>query len=229
MKSSIVLDIFKDRQLVIPIYLLKNYKEFKLDLTEFLLIMYLYNKGEKFLFNPNEICSVLSMDLTEVMNIIGSLTEKKLIKIDVLKNEKGYMEEVVLLDGFYEKVRMLIIDDTNKGNSNDIANSTIFEYIEKEFGRSLSSIEIEIIKAWLENNFSEEIIKEAVKEAVFNGVSNLKYIDKILYEWSKKGINTKEDVEANRKRKIAQLEKNKEIDSEIDLGIMDWDWFDDEE
>ena len=49
----------------------------------------------------------------------------------------------------------------------------------------LSPMEYEIIKAWLDNDMSEELIKEALKEATFNGVSNLRYIDKILYEWGK--------------------------------------------
>ena len=37
----------------------------------------------------------------------------------------------------------------------------------------------------------EETIKEALKEAVLNNVRNFKYIDKILYDWSKKGIKNR--------------------------------------
>ena len=74
---------------------------------------------------------------------------------------------------------------------------------------------------------SEELIKEALKEATFNGVSNLRYIDKILYEWEKAGIKTKEDVlKNNKKRKIKNEEDSKK---EIDLDIMEWDWFDEDE
>ena len=74
---------------------------------------------------------------------------------------------------------------------------------------------------------SEELIKEALKEATFNGVSNLRYIDKILYEWEKAGIKTKEDVlKNNKKRRIKSEEDSKK---EIDLDIMDWDWFDEDE
>ena len=76
---------------------------------------------------------------------------------------------------------MITIDEVN--NTSNSENSNIFEIIEKEFGRTLSPIEFEIIKAWLDNDMSEELIREAIKEATFNGVSNLRYIDKILYEW----------------------------------------------
>ena len=48
-------------------------------------------------------------------------------------------------------------------NSNDTDNNskTIFELIEREFGRVLSPMEYEIIKAWTENNISNELIEEA--------------------------------------------------------------------
>ena len=229
MKSSKIMDILKDGNLVLPIYLLKNYKELHLELNEFIFLMYLYNRGERFLFNPNEFGEQLNLDLTQVMNLVGILTDKGFIRIEVLKNEKGYMEEVIILDDFYNKLKLFIIDEANKNDSKEIDNSTIYEYIEKEFGRLLNSIEYEIIRAWLDNNFSEELIKEAVKEAVFNGVSNLKYIDKILYEWGKKGITTVKDVEDNRRKRNEQLAESKEVNGDIDLGIMDWDWFDEDE
>ena len=60
---------------------------------------------------------------------------------------------------------------------------------------------LKLLKLGYENNISEDLIKEAVKEAVLNGVSNLKYIDKILYEWGKTGIKTVRDVEDNRRKK----------------------------
>ena len=86
-------------------------------------------------------------------------------------------------------------------------------------------IEYEIIKAWLDSNISEELITEALKEATFNGVSNLRYIDKILYEWGKKGIKTKEDVEKNKQKRNSSRSKT----DDLDLDIMDWNWFEDEE
>ena len=112
----------------------------------------------------------------------------------------------------------------NDASNNSEINSSVFEMIESEFGRTLGPIEIEIIKAWLSNNMSEELIKQAVKEAVFNGVSNLRYIDKILYEWGKAGIKNVNDVEEMRKKRNSKNEQ----DDDIDMEIVDWNWFDDE-
>ena len=79
-------------------------------------------------------------------------------------------------------------------------------------------MEFEIINGWVDNGYSEELIKLALKEATYNGVSNLRYIDKIIYEWGKKGIKTKEDVENNRKQF-----KNNNNKKEL----FDYDWLND--
>lgn len=219
--------VFSEGNISIPIYFIKNYKKFNLGLDEFLFLMYLYNLGDNVLFNPGEFSDKLNVNLTEIMNYVGSLTDKGLIRVEVIKNDKGYMEEMIILDDFYNKLSLIIMDDVNESKS-DSSKSDVFEIIEKEFGRTLSPIEIEIIRTWLDNNFSEDLIKEALKEATFNGVSNLRYIDKILYEWAKSGINTVEAVEEKRKKRKAST-KSIDKDSDIDLDTIEWNWFDEDE
>lgn len=224
MSNSKIVDIFKDGNFVIPIYMLKNYKKLNLELEEFIFLMYLYNKGNNIIFDPTKFASEINLELEEVMNIVSNLTDKNYIKVEVIKNEKGLMEEVIKLDDFYSKLSLLVMENTN---NKDNSSSNIFDMIEKEFGRTLSPIEYEIIKAWLDNNISEELIKEAIKEATFNGVSNLRYIDKILYEWGKKGLKNKNDVLESKKHRNAKTETKN--NKNLDLEIMDWDWFEDEE
>ena len=226
-KSSNLIDVFKNGNIVIPIYFLKNYKKFQLEAEEFIMLMYFYNCGDNCTFNPERICNDLGYELSVVMEYIDSLTNKGFISVDVKKNEKGYMEDILTIDGFYNKLKLFVIEEINESSS-VATSSSIYDLIEEEFGRTLSSIEYEIIKAWLENNISEDLIKEADKEAVFNGVSNLKYIDKILYEWGKKGINTVKDVENNRMRRNAVRDRNLDK-NDIDMDIVEWNWFDDDE
>ena len=200
MKNTNILNLFREKNIVLPLLLLKNYKKFNLELNEFIFLIYLYNLGDKTVFNPNQFSNDLNIDLPEVMSLIGILTDKNLIKVEVLKNDKGLMEEVILLDDFYNKITYVLIEEYNQGDN-------------------------EIIKSWLENGYTEELVKEAVREAVFNGVSNLKYMDKILYEWEKAGIKTVNDVEERRKK----FQKNKEKENDVDIDIVDWDWFESEE
>ena len=110
------------------------------------------------------------------------------------------------------------VDESKKTN--------IYDDFEREFGRTLSPIEYELISGWLDNEFTEEIILCALKEAVFNGVSNLRYIDKILYEWGKAGIKNISDVEEMRKKRNQKIKKDQS--EEIDTDIFDWNWFDDD-
>lgn len=220
MKDHKLVDIMRQGHLVIPLYVFKNYKKLKISLEEFIFLMYLYNQGESFLFNPEKICDDLNIDLKKVMEYISILSEKHLLAVETVKNEKGLIEEVVKLEDFYNRFCLIMTEDIVK---KDHSNSNIFEVIEKEFGRTLSPMEYEIIKAWLDNNMSEELITEALKEATFNGVSNLRYIDKILYEWGKLGIKTKEDVVQNK------MKRRKEKEKEQPPEIFDYDWFDDDE
>lgn len=224
MKGSQFIDVFKTGNIVVPIYFLKQYKKFNLTMEEFIFLMYLYHLGDKSLFNPSKYQEDLNLESSKVMEYISVLTDKKLVQVEVVKNEKDLMEEVVLLDGFYRKLSLLMVEEGNQKSAT--YQSNIFETIEKEFGRTLSPIEYEIIKAWLDNDIDEDLIKEAIKEATFNGVSNLRYIDKILYEWGKLNIKTVKDVENHRKKRAQHREE--ETDSNIDLDIVDWDWFDDD-
>ncbi len=216
-----IIELYKCGNIVIPLYLLKNRDKFNIAFDEFIVLMYLYNKGDKSLFDPVRISEDLNISVKEVMKYISVLTEKKLIRVAVEKNEKNILEDRIDLSDFYSKSSLIMVNSINEKKDNE--NSSIYEFIEKEFGRTISPIESEIIKSWLENGNSEEIVKEAVKEATFNGVSNLRYIDKILYEWEKKNIKTKEDVEKNKEN---YRKKDKEAPQE---EMFDYNWFDDEE
>ena len=224
MKEEKLIDILKNGNIVIPLYLFKNYKKLTKDMNSFIFLMYLYNIGDKFLFDPSKFSGDLNISLEDVLSYIDKLTDQGLIRIEVLKNDKDIMEEVVNLEGFYNKVSLITIDNINE-KDNDIIKSSIFDVLESEFGRSLTPMEYEISKAWLNDGLSEELIKEAIKEAVFNHVINLKYIDKILYEWKKNNIKTLKDVEDNRKKRSSKKDEG----SNIDLDMVDWNWFDDED
>lgn len=221
MKSGKLTELLKKGNFVVPYYLFQLRDKFSMSLEEFIFLMYLINVNSKIIFDLEKISNDLNIKLEEIMIMVDSLSEKKYLSVDVIKNDNGIMEEYINLDLFFDKVTMLLVDEINQVD--DSVKVNVFEKIEQEFGRTITSIEYEIIKSWLENGVSEELILEALKEAVFNGVSNLRYIDKILYEWTKKGFKTKEDVEKH------QLKYREEKKKENKLELFDYDWFDDEE
>ena len=198
-----IIDILKNGGIVVPRLLLTNYKKLNITDKELIVLIYLIDNND---FNPEKISNDLKID--DFLNIVDSLVKKDVVKIETKVNNKIH-EEYVCLDELYNKLALLLIE-----NPSETKDTTIFDLFEKEFARSLSPMEYEIIGAWLDSGISEQLICEALKEATYNGVSNLRYIDKILSEWQKKGVKDKKDIE--KARKDFKKKEKKEIDD------VDW-------
>lgn len=206
-----VIEILKMKDINIPKMLFLNYKVLGINEKELIIIIYLINNND--LFNPKLIANELKWDFKDVLENINELSNKGIVKIE-MKTINKIQEEFINIDGLYDKLSYLLIDKKEESTN-------LFDIFEKEFGRTLSSIEYEIINGWKENNYSEEIIILSLKEAVYNGVFNLRYIDKILFDWNKKGIKTKEDVEKDK-----ESFKNKKIEKK---ELFDYDWLNENE
>ena len=82
-----------------------------------------------------------------------------------------------------------------------------------------------MINGWLISGTPEEIVLGALREAIYNGVSNFRYIDKIIYEWEKKGFKTMDDV--NKHIRSRREDKNKDkVITKKEQDILDYDWLD---
>lgn len=208
---SQIIELLKSINYQVSKELLFNYKKLNITDSEFIIIIYLINQSNN-IYNPKQIGNDLKLELNQVLELINSLCEKNVIKIE-MKKINNIRSEIINLDSLYEKIAFSLTEVDEKNDSN------LYSVFETEFGRTLSPMEFEIINSWVDNGYSEELIKLALKEATYNGVSNLRYIDKIIYEWGKKGIKTKEDVENNRKQFKNNNTKNKEL--------FDYDWLND--
>ena len=207
-----VIELLKNINYQVSKELLFNYKKMNITDSELIIIVYLINQSNN-IYNPKQIGNDLKLNLNNVLELINSLCEKNIIKIEMQKIN-NIRSEVINLDLLYEKLAFTLTEVEEKKESN------LYSVFETEFGRTLSPMEYEIINGWVDAGYSEELIKLALKEATYNGVSNLRYIDKIIYEWGKKGIKTREDVENNRKQfKNNNINKNKEL--------FDYDWLND--
>ena len=200
-----ILELLKNGHIIVPMALLQNYKKLKLTDKELIVLIYLLGTKE---FDPEKISEDLNIKLPDVLKLIDNLTNKDILKISVKSGK--VCEEYIDLDEMYNKLAMKIINDKK-----EVPKTTIYDKFEKEFGRTLSPMEYEIIGAWIDGNYSEEIIGLALKEAVYNGVSNLRYIDKILSEWRKKGIKSEKDVKAEREKRSKQKPKKE---------VFEYDW-----
>ena len=207
-----ILNLLKSKDVYLPKLLLLNYKKLKLNEAELIIIIFLINSSE---YNPKIISDAMDIKLPLLLEMIALLEEKGILKIK-LEKVNNIQVEVANLDGLYEKLALILM-----GEKTSEKESTIYDTFEQELGRTLSPIEYELVGEWLNNN-SEEILKLALKEATYNGVSNFRYIDRIIHEWNKKGIKTREDVLKNneefKRKKVAPKQE-----------LFDYDWLNESE
>ena len=209
--------MIRERDVTIPSLLFYNYRQLGITAEDVLLLTYLMSGDIS--FNPKKISNELNLDLSELMEQIEHLKSKNLVTIELKKIGDKRME-LINMDGFYDKLIGLIFDQKEEESTEE----TIYDIFECEFGRTLSPMEYEIINAWQESNYSKETIILALKEAVYNGVNNLRYIDRILSEWSKKGIKTQEDLDKDKENFI-----KKKNQTARNIENTDYDWLNDEE
>lgn len=213
MSNSILEGLIKEKDYTFKKLLFKLIKDFDLSLEELLLLVYFINQ-DKPVFDIKRISLITYLSSNEIMAAFSSLTGKGLVSIKTSK-EDGKITEVIDITNTYRAM----VSDINI-NIKKQATTNIYTIFEKEFGRPLSPVEYEIIKAWITSGISEELIKGALKEAVFNNVRNLRYIDKILSEWEKKGFKSVDEVDSYLKKKDSNNPKQE---------LFDYNWLEDEE
>ena len=203
--------MFKDnKKLVAESIFIKEALKLNLSLNEFLLLLYFDNSYD-LVFDIKVVAKTLNMKEEDVLNAYGSLMAKRIISVKAEKDGFGKIRESVSLDNFYNEIK-----SDYKTKEKEETKTDIYEIFEKEFGRTLSNTDFEIINAWIESGFSEELIEAALKEAVYNGALTLRYVDKVLYEWNRKGIKTPADIKK-------AMEKEPETPL-YETSIMNFDW-----
>lgn len=207
-----IMDLIKNNSMIVPKILLCNYQKLNIDESSFVLLIYLMNLKEKE-FNPNQISKDLNISLEQVLIRVDTLTKLNILKLE-LKKIGNIRHEFINIDGIYEKLLYLVINEEQEETI------TIFSVFETEFGRTLAPMEYEIINSWIDSGYTEELIIAALKEAVYNGVFRLNYIDKILYEWHKKGLKNKQDIKKDKENFKNKKDEKKEL--------YDYNWLEDE-
>lgn len=170
---------FKQKSFIINSLVLKSINKLDLTLQEFLLLLYFINISPS--LDLENIKETIGLTEEQILNTYSSLISKGLIEIKVEK-ENGKVTEKISLEMFYDKLVLNASIPEKK-------ETDIYSKFESEFGRSISPMEYETINNWLENGVSEEMITSALREAVISNACNLRYIDKIIYEWTKKKVN----------------------------------------
>lgn len=201
-----------NKRYIVDASFLKESLKFKINLNEFLVLMY-FDNDEDGTFDVKTISKALCMEEKDVLSAFGSLVDKKIIFLESTKDEKGKLSDKVSLDNLYNIINNKESKEKVIQNKNDL-----FTKFQESYGHSLSGMDYEIINAWLLSGYNEELILGALEEANYNGISSLRYIDKILYEWNKKGFKNMNDVKNHLKKKSNE--------KEFEESVLEYNWLD---
>lgn len=206
--NNVIYNTLKKKDYVIKNYLIKVAHELSLELNDLLLLIYFMNQ-EHATLDLDSIKNDVYLDEEEIMQSYDRLLELNLIESQVIKNDRGLMDEVISTDNILKYVTNDIQRDIKRETK-----SNIFDEFQSEFGRTLSPMEYEVINGWLDT-YDESMIHEALKEAVFSGAKSLRYITRILQAWKEKGYTKSSDVR-----------KEENLDNTM-VNLFTYDWLDD--
>ena len=94
--------------------------------------------------------------------------------------------------------------------------NNIFQEFSKMLGRSLAPVEISKIREWVSYGYSDELIINALKEALNKGKKSLRSVDKILLIWSSRDDRENEGVS------LKSEEWNKSLEETIRIAKTPW-------
>ncbi|HFU4377626.1 TPA: DnaD domain-containing protein [Streptococcus suis] len=218
---------FRQGHLVLPAAILFHYQELFPSADDFLVWQFFFYQNTSSLENlaPSEIAQATGKTVAQVNQAIENLQEAGLLDFKTI-SIAGEIEMIFDALPALEKLDELLVPKVEEEFlpvENDL--KTIVGEFERELGRLLSPYEIEDLQKTIEDDkTSVDLVRAALREAVFNNKTNWKYIQAILRNWRREGITTVAQVEAKHAEREAQQPKNVKVSSDF-LDAM-WMWKD---
>lgn len=165
----------------VRIWLLDHVQELGLNAEEALIALQILHHNK---INRNiileELAAHCGMKPEKTDKVIASLCKKGYLSIDVSGTRVAYNLNAL----FEEKKTPLITTD-------------LLSVFEREFGRPLSSHEIDKLSDWRQR-MNDDFVVLALREALIYNKLNFAYIDRILSTWLKEGITVQQLHEGQR-------------------------------
>ena len=217
------LSAYKTGNLVLPTELLFYFHEIFDNSDDFLVWQFFYLQNTTSLeeISPVQIAESIGKSVAEVNRSMSNLTEKGLLQYKTIALN-GEIEAV--FDALPALERLDEIVENHSSVAQAISQNVLKDLVEtfqQELGRLLTPFEIEdLTKTIQDDKTSPELVTAALREAVFNGKANWKYIQAILRNWRREGITTVAQVEAKREEREATNPQNITVSDDF-LKAMD--------
>lgn len=172
---------------------------------------------------PSQIAQSCGKATSDINRLIEQLQEAGLLDFKTI-NLSGEIEMIFDASPALEKLDALLQPKPSMQESQEVSYDLkrLVSDFEVELGRLLSPLEIEDLQKTLQDDHTApEVVREALREAVFNNKTNWKYIQAILRNWRREGITTVAQIEARRLEREGQQVKNVSASAEF-LEAMDY-------
>ena len=202
--------------------LLENYKKLKIsenELAVIFMIDHLVTQGNPFI-TADLLSLKMSLDVKEIDTIIADLLTRGFMEYATL-NGRTVTSLNPLKEKLFSNFAMSVSKEAENKKAKEEMLSNIYQSFEAELGRTLQPMEISTIREWVDLGYSDEIIINALKEALAQGKKSIKSVDKVLLSWAKR-----EELETEGKTTI---KNNWNEDLEETIRIAKTPWLDDDD
>ena len=199
--------------------LIENYKKLKLsenELVTIFVIDHLISQGNT-LITADLLALKMSFSSADLDKILASLYKKKIIDYVTVNNST-----VTTLDPLKEKLysefQISLKQEKEQKASKKIKDelANIYNEFEVLLNRQLSPVEVSKIREWVSYGYSDEMIINALKDALNKGKKTLRAVDKILLSYQ-----IREDRENEGFSSISE-EWNKNLEETIKIAKTPW-------
>lgn len=218
------LEHYKSGNLVLPSALLFHFKAIFKSADDFLVWQFFYAQNTTKLDDlaPSQIATALGKTVTEVNRTISDLTAQGLLDMKTLELS-GEIEVIFDASPVLAKLDELLNQEQPVERSSQSPNKlkSLVDDFERELGRMLSPFELEDLQKTIQEDKTDpDLVRAALREAVFNGKTNWNYINAILRNWRHDGVTTLRQVEERRREREQTNPSNITISDDF-LAAMD--------
>ncbi len=173
--------------------LLENYKKMKIhedELAVIFMIDHLIGQGNPFV-TADLLSLKMTLDIRSIDKALSNLLTRGFIEY-VTQGKKTVTSLNPLKEKLFREFQMTSTFEEEQKKSRKVSDmiQNIYGEFEKLLARPLSQVEFSRIREWVSYGYSDEMIINALKEALSKGKKSLRSVDKILLAWSER-----EDVE----------------------------------
>lgn len=223
------LEQYQSGQLTLPSALFFHFKSIFKTAEDFLVwqFFYLQNTTNLSDLTPSRIATSLDKTVADINRSISNLTSQGLL--DVKTIELNHEIEIIFdtspvfakLDKLFEEDNQVIID--NKTSDSNRLKDLVGDF-ERELGRLLSPFELEDLQKTLQEDQTDpDIVRAALREAVFNGKTSWNYINAILRNWRREGLTTLRQIEERKQAREDNQMKDLAISDDFKNAMNLWE------